>query len=156
MAGLRAAPDTMVTPLRESNPYARSAAQALTDLQRLRRRSCCRSLLRHPLALTDALLYRLEDLLAGGHKRVPGNLRAELYELAAAMPRSLQADLRVGVRLERLMDETFRLQEELLMRMAALDATAPRDEADGVEEDRWTHEASQGPGEYPRLPWSTR
>jgi hypothetical protein len=79
-------------------------------LQRANRR---RYAFHRMLQATDRLLWRFEEMNRDGVKVVPKRARAELSELAAAMPHRIGETLRDKGDVQDTLDSLFEVQEQL-------------------------------------------
>ncbi|HKC20292.1 MAG TPA: hypothetical protein VKE27_11770 [Candidatus Dormibacteraeota bacterium] len=79
----------------------------------LRRANRRRYAFHRMLQATDRVLWRLEELNRDGVKAVPKRARAELRDLATAMPRGIGDRLRDTGVVQDSLDSLFEVQEQL-------------------------------------------
>lgn len=79
----------------------------------LRRANKRRYAFHHMLQATDRLLWRIEELNRDGARVVPKRVRAQLREVAAAMPREIAQSLRDSGDVQDTLDSLFEMQERL-------------------------------------------
>ncbi|HSS61594.1 MAG TPA: hypothetical protein VLK30_09085 [Candidatus Limnocylindrales bacterium] len=65
------------------------------------------------LEATDRVLWRLEEMNRDGVKTVPRRVRAEIREVAEAMPVQIAEPLKEGGQVQEALDNLFEVQERL-------------------------------------------
>lgn len=82
-------------------------------LRALRRENRRRYAFQRMLEATDRVLWRLEEMNRDGIKTVPKRVRAEIREVAEAMPDQVAEPLRESGQVQDALDHVFEVQERL-------------------------------------------
>jgi hypothetical protein len=91
----------------------RTSGGIVRQLAALRRANERRYAFQRMLAASDRLLWRLEEMNRDGVKTVPKPVRAQVHELAEAMPRGVGDGLRDSGQVQDTLDSLFEVQERL-------------------------------------------